>query len=336
MNKYFYSILFLVYLSFINVHSQNYPVTFQVDMSQVGSINPGVCVVGSFQLVAGYSFDWAPGITNLSDANNDSIYEITVSVPAGPYEYKFLNGGAWGNDEAVPSGCEVNNNRYVNVTGPTIIPVVCFGECSECIQPVIMRQVMFRVDMKMEGTINSPVSVVGNFQDEAGFAGDWQPGVTIMTDIDADSIYEVNVTLPQGNYEYKFVNGGSWGYDELVPSPCEVNNNRNLLLLSDTILAPICFGSCYLCVSTASLMQHPSESLKIFPNPATSNINWNVINGLAKMEAEIIDALGNVIIREINVTNNLNISSLSPGVYTLRLSFNNHSLYYSKICKIAE
>lgn len=71
------------------------------------------------------------------------------------------------------------------------------------------------------------VHVTGNFQDEAGFAADWDPGTTGMTQDVADpSIYWIVVDIPAFQvYEFKFVNG-IFGYQqEFVPVESRVNYN---------------------------------------------------------------------------------------------------------------
>ena len=77
--------------------SHNFNVTFRVDMNQQPTVNAnGVHVAGNFQAAAGYASDWNPSITQLTDADMDGVYEITVQIPAGSYQYKYINGNAWG------------------------------------------------------------------------------------------------------------------------------------------------------------------------------------------------------------------------------------------------
>ena len=49
----------------------------------------GVHVAGSFQ-------GWNPGSTELLDPDGDKIYEGEVIANNGNYQYKFVNGNAWG------------------------------------------------------------------------------------------------------------------------------------------------------------------------------------------------------------------------------------------------
>ena len=69
-------------------------VTFQVDMNNETVDANGVHMAGSFQ-------GWDPAATALSDDDGDGIYSIIVdTLTAGAtYEYKYINGNAWGQDE---------------------------------------------------------------------------------------------------------------------------------------------------------------------------------------------------------------------------------------------
>lgn len=140
-------ILLLAFVALFGPRSASaggFDVTFQVDLSQVGAVASTVSVAGSFQTAAGFPSDWTPGSTVMTDDDMDGIYTLTVQLPAGIYEYKFLNGDAWGTDEAVPGACQVNGNRGITVVGALSIPVVCFGECAACTVPVTLTT--FEVD----------------------------------------------------------------------------------------------------------------------------------------------------------------------------------------------
>ena len=51
----------------------------------------------------------------------------------------------------------------------------------------------------------------------AGTMQGWNPSSTPLTDANGDDIWEVTLTLAENTiYEYKFINGNSWGSDEAV------------------------------------------------------------------------------------------------------------------------
>ncbi|MBL0314479.1 MAG: T9SS type A sorting domain-containing protein [Flavobacteriales bacterium] len=109
-------------------------VTFNVNMSGVNVSPNGVHIAGNFAS-AGYSPDWSPSINAMTDPNGDGVYSITMNLFEGnTYEYKFINGNAWGGDESVPGGCNSFGNRYYTVTDSDVsLPAVCLGSCSNCV-----------------------------------------------------------------------------------------------------------------------------------------------------------------------------------------------------------
>ncbi|MCF8367647.1 MAG: lamin tail domain-containing protein [Bacteroidales bacterium] len=98
--------------------------------------------------------------------------------------------------------------------------------------------VTFQVNME-EQTVGGNVYLAGEFNG-------WNSTADQMTDGNLDNIYEVTLTLLEGvNYEYKFVNGGSW---ENVPNECAQNGNRFVDVGSTNFtIDPVCFGSCQNC-----------------------------------------------------------------------------------------
>ncbi len=78
------TLLSLVLLPFLGFSQTTYNVTFQVDMNQYNATSIGnVEVFGSFN-------NWAGGVTIMSDANSDGVYDVTVAMPAGAIEYLFF------------------------------------------------------------------------------------------------------------------------------------------------------------------------------------------------------------------------------------------------------
>jgi len=217
-------------------------VTFNVDMNgQTVSAN-GVHVAGSFQSEAGFAGDWDPATTALTD-NGNGVWSVTLTIPAGYYEYKFVNGSSWGNDETPGTACNVNGNRAVSVgTANLSVATTAFGQCASGGSTVV-----FQVSMKNQSFINpNGIHVAGSFQAAAGASGDWKPDETRLYDMDGDSIYKYAATLPSASYEYKFLNGNQWGDDETVPAACASNNNRPFTndAAKSLVLPAVGFGAC--------------------------------------------------------------------------------------------
>jgi alpha-amylase len=229
-------------------YAQPFNVTFRVDMSAEVVPAAGVHIAGNFQSPAGLGDNWNPSSTLMTDANGDKVYEITVSLPPGTYEYKFINGNAWGMDENPPSECSVggDNNREVTIgDSDVVLPILPFNGCL----------VFLQLSVNMTGKIVSPegVHVMGDFQQAAGFAQNWDPASTRMQDQNGDGTYNITLSLPFGTYEYLFVNGNTMSAAETLPNDCTVagsngTRNRQIAFSSSTTDADTyCFDSCDKC-----------------------------------------------------------------------------------------
>ncbi len=222
-------------LSALWVQSQNVNLTFRVDMSNQTVSPNGVHAAGNWQAAAGFSADWQPGESQMSDPENDGIFELIVSVPQGTYQFKYLNGNNWGTDESVPGGCNVFGNREIAV-GPAgaTTTAFCFGNCTICLPTTA---VTFRVGMNNVTPNPNGVSIAGSFQG-------WSPGQILLTDANNDQVFEVTVPIAPGTYQFKFLNGTSWGFDESVPGACAVSNNREFTVGSEPITVQYCYAQC--------------------------------------------------------------------------------------------
>jgi len=112
-------------------YNTNFNVTFQVDMNNVTVPFILAEVNGTFN-------SWCGSCATLTDVNNDNIWEITLSVPAGYYEYKFSSDNWTAQEDLLNAGnCVVSawgyTNRFLNITSDTILDLVCWGSCAECI-----------------------------------------------------------------------------------------------------------------------------------------------------------------------------------------------------------
>lgn len=232
-------ILFSVFIASLQLMAID--VTFRVDMSQQTVSPNGVHVAGTFN-------SWNPAATLMTNSGNN-IYTVVINLTAGTsYQYKFINGNAWGTDESVPAACGVPNgsggyNRQV--TGPataTVLDAVCFSQCGPCGTPVTLT---LKVDMSQQTVSPNGVHVAGSFNG-------WSPSATTMTNV--GSVYSATITVNSGStQQYKFVNGNAWGTDETVPAACGVPNgsggyNREVTLATTNLIVPtVCFSQCGPC-----------------------------------------------------------------------------------------
>ena len=243
-----YALLLAMVLGW-SVQAQTVPVTFSVDMNNETVAAEGVHVAGNFQ-------GWDPASTMLSDDDMDGIYTLTVDVSdtLGLVEYKFINGNAWGADEAAPEACAWNGgtNRYFELSGETVLDTPCFGQCGACGTTTIL----FKVDMSQEDAINPMgVHMNGNFN---GWDGS---NFLMMEDADGDMIYTYVATVegamlePMDTALFKFVNGNAWGFDENPDGECASQGNRFLALTGGDMVyeanpgQAFCYNACGSCVA---------------------------------------------------------------------------------------
>jgi hypothetical protein len=109
-------------------------VTLSVDMAETGVSELGIHVAGSFQ-------GWDAGSTAATQVGGSgSVYELQIALSNGDYEFKFVNGNAWGADESVNGTCGAGNgNRLITVADTSLDNgTPCFGSCDACAPVVVM------------------------------------------------------------------------------------------------------------------------------------------------------------------------------------------------------
>jgi 1,4-alpha-glucan branching enzyme len=224
-------------------------VTFQVDMSQQTVNANGVHIAGSFQ-------GWNASSSEMTDVDADGIYEFTeVLDGSSTIQYKFINGNSFSGVEVVPVICGVNDgfggyNRSLTLgTSDIIVDAVCFGECTACeliVEPLTV-EITFQVNMQNQTVSPNGVHVAGSFQG-------WNAGSSEMTDVDLDGVYEFTAAIDTNStIQYVFINGNTFGGQELIPGTCGVDNgfggfNRTYEVLeTNAIIDAVCFGACVDC-----------------------------------------------------------------------------------------
>lgn len=117
--------------------------------------------------------------------------------------------------------------------------------------------VTLNVDMMNETVDPNGVHIAGNFNDidydgnaENPDYVNWDPAAHEMTDM-GGGLYSITFMLVPGTYEYKFINGNDWPFNETVPSACSVsleNGNRFVVVGEEMVeVDPICYGECAFC-----------------------------------------------------------------------------------------
>jgi len=109
-------------------------VTFNVDMSEQ--------TVSGAVYISGESIDgWAGASVELTDADGDNVYSVTLELPQGDHEYKYMI-GSWDTseqlDETEDAACTITTggftNRFLSITSEDAIDLatVCYESCDAC------------------------------------------------------------------------------------------------------------------------------------------------------------------------------------------------------------
>ncbi|MFK7807368.1 MAG: T9SS type A sorting domain-containing protein [Saprospiraceae bacterium] len=233
--------LFFIAMTF-NIVAQ-VQVTFQVDMSGQSVSADGVHIAGSLN-------DWNTEANTLTDQGNN-IYAVTLDLTPGvDYEYKYLNGNAWGTEEAAPGTCTIGGSNRI-FTAPTAnmtLPVTPFNNCPSAVET---QMVKFSVDMTGQSISGNGVHVAGNFQG-------WNPGAISLSPV-GNNIYEVTVPVLSSIsvIQYKFVNGNDWGMEETPGAGCANGDNNRLYIIKDAgdvDLPTATFGGCSNPIDTRTIV----------------------------------------------------------------------------------
>jgi alpha/beta superfamily hydrolase len=302
-------------------------VTFSVDMKneKVDAVK-GVCIAGNFQKAAGFPDDWKPGTTKLTNKAGTTLWEITLDMPAGNYEFKFINDDNWNGleEKMTGKGCYAGDNRTFTAAGPaTTVGTFCYNKCFACDE----FGVTLTVDMSKETVDPAGVHVAGMFQG-------WNAGKTKMNKIGTTNFYTVTVGMKAGEQEYKFINSNDWnaGKDEKITGACGKANTTNRVVTISKAASLPCytFGTCDVSAACNKLVTANDivleSALTVSPNPTTGEfvLNFN-LDVTTELNIQVVNTVGQVI--ETRTVSNatvgketFNLSNLVSGVYMVKIT----------------
>ena len=110
--------------------NNNYNVTFQVDMSSAP-------VTFSLPEVNGTFNGWCGDCWQMNDLNGDNIWEYTVSLISGVYQYKYSTDNWLNSEDLLNAGsCVLSSwgytNRILDLNSDTVLQIVCWESCNPC------------------------------------------------------------------------------------------------------------------------------------------------------------------------------------------------------------
>ncbi len=251
----------------------------------------------------------------LTDADGDSIYSVTMDLLEGNYQYKFFkgagwDGGEWGGDP----------NRKITITGPGEF-LFKWGK-----KPA---NVTFNLNVKGSGLAGEEIFTAGNF---GGIYGTWNtPGDNLNNMLIpqlplTDSIYSITMTLDSiGVYQLKFFKGAGWGGGEWTGDP-----NRVYTIRQDTTFS-LKWG-----------MKYPEGTnelslagyVQTYPNPVKDVLN--VTTSIELNRVVITNTVGQVVYSQdaFGVGRKaINVSDLSTGMYFITFYGKSGGQYTQKVLK---
>ncbi|SDH61506.1 T9SS type A sorting domain-containing protein [Winogradskyella thalassocola] len=292
-------------------------VTLKVDMSAETVGADGVHVVGTIN-------GWSTDATMLTQEGATGIYSATIQLNEGWHRYKFLNGNAWGTEEAASYPCAPSNGDrflYINNSGmPLILETVPFNGCNPSGTGF---EVTFNVDMASEGTIPT-----GNVH-MAGWFTDWNPEVLNFPNANGD-IHSGTLRFPTpANYpiefEYKYLSAAGWGNEE-TPGPeasCPSVTGANRLITVNTSGENIydVFNACTYALSTEDVM---ANTFTTTYNKATRQVKMSSIASQAEVATLSVYDLNGKSVQTNNNLNTLNeitvdFQNQTNGIYFIRI-----------------
>ncbi|MCU0477141.1 MAG: alpha-amylase family glycosyl hydrolase [Chloroflexi bacterium] len=169
------------------------------DAALAAQPQPGfVTLVGSLQSEAGCAGDWDPtcAATLLTYDAADEVWQKTLTLPAGDYEYKVALEKSW--DVNYGANAQQNGANIPLNLGATTTVKFYYSHGTHWI-----------TDSKNSIIATAP----GNYQSEIGCPGDWQPDClrSWLQDPDGDGIYAFTTRpIPGGTYEVKVALDEKW------------------------------------------------------------------------------------------------------------------------------
>ncbi|MBK9751229.1 MAG: extracellular solute-binding protein [Chloroflexi bacterium] len=174
-----------------------------VAASTVGDTPPedgpqAVSIPGTVNSAMGCAGDWDPACAEaqLAYTAAGDVWQGTFVLAAGEYEYKVALDGAW--DENYGANAERDGaNVALSLAEETPVTFIYDNKT---------HWVMDNVNFML-------LTAPGDYQDEIGCEGDWQPNClrSLLQDADGDGVYSFTVnTLPAGDYQAKAAQNMAW------------------------------------------------------------------------------------------------------------------------------
>lgn len=191
--------------------------------------------------------------------------------------------------------------------------------------PAATSMVTFRVDLSEYTGSYTEVNLNGTFNN-------WCGSCAVMTSPNNDSIFELELSLPDGDtIEYKFTLDG-WSTDEMFTpgTPCTKTTgqftNRVYVPMGNVVLPAVCWESCDECSSFSAENLFIAD-LSVNPNPSTTGIFTleGVVLGNESVQVAVSDIQGRILMQNTvsgNLNERIDLSSFDNGLYIMSITSN--------------
>ncbi len=282
-------------------------ITFSVDMT--GQTFTQAYVSGSINA-------WSGEANPLTDMGGN-IWEVTLPISDGEYEYKFTYDN-WTGQEAFAQGdvCTItnygNHNRRLVVAGADkTLTMAPFSSCAESATNPGPHNVTFTVDMTGQTFTN--VYVSGEFNS-------WSGTANLLTD-QGGGIYSATIPLNEASYQFKFTTDDWNAQEGFAPgdpgTATDGTNNNRYIAVDDDKTASTSWNTPQVLNSKDF---DATIDYMVYPNP--SNNVWNVkTNDQIIKTVQVFDVLGKQVLSLQPRSNNVSIdaSELTKGLYFAKI-----------------
>jgi hypothetical protein len=308
--------------------TEYYNITFNVNTANIEVGENGMFVGGGFVAdILGGGANALP----MTDEDGDGIWTASMEVISGTvgnYTYVNSTSNYDGKEDISGQDCADSDNWNDRVLDAPITEDTtlnhCYGSCEtdgSCPAPATPTAVTFNVDMNDYGSEFTTVHVNGEFTNWCGSCGN------VMTDEDGDGVYSLTMDINPGTYFWKFSVDG-WddqeSFSEVIEGCTAENNNffdRQIVIGDEALTASWVWNTCNaLSISEATLLD-----MRIYPNPSNGDFVTiqTPVNGVKYVE--VFDITGKRLINTSLSTDTLDISSMSSGLYLVKVTIEGQS-----------
>ncbi len=310
------TLLFSLLISFAITAQNN--ITFSVDMTGQSFTQPYVS--GGFN-------GWS-GTDNPLTNTTGNIWEVTLPLADGEYEYKFSYDD-WFGQEAFTQGdvCTItsgggNNNRSLVVGGAAqILPTAPFSGCAESATNPGPHTLIVNVDMSAyAGSIGTAVNINGENYNGQGL-GAWCGPCIPLTDT-GSGMWSATIPLEEFTYQFKMTVDG-WtdqeGFAEFDPGTVTNNGNTNryVQMYGDRTINLVWNAPQVL--NTKDL--NSTIGFMVYPNPSQNVWNVKTKDQIIKT-VQVFDVLGKKVMNmKPNLSDvSIDASTLPKGLYFAKMT----------------